>query len=55
MAGLTVGAIAAGRLVGIALEGGSTTSLMWGFVAIETTACVVSLVARRGVPETPGG
>ena len=49
LAALAVGATATGRLLGIALEGGHTTGLMWGFVALETTACVVSVWARRSL------
>ena len=47
LAALTVGCTASGRLFGIALEGGQTSGLMWTFVALEASACVLSVWAYR--------
>jgi hypothetical protein len=54
LCGLALGGTAAGRLVGIALEGGTTTAGMWGFVALELSGaalCVAALVRLR-MPST---
>lgn len=54
---LALGGTAGGRLTGIALEGGTTTASMWGFVALElcgAALCVAALVrlarASRAIP-----
>lgn len=50
LAALGLGGTAAGRLVGIALENGSTTAQMWSFVALEllgTSLAIAALVRLR--------
>lgn len=43
-----LGGTAVGRLVGVALEGGSTTPQMWSFVALELTGTTLAVAALRG-------
>lgn len=54
LAAAALGGTALGRLVGVALEGGSTTSTMWTFVALElagTTLAIAALVGLRRADE----
>ena len=52
-----LGGTALGRLVGIGLEGGSTTAQMWSFVALELagTALAVAALVRLGRVELAAG
>lgn len=53
LAALALGGTAAGRLVGIALEGGTTTGAMWSLVALELTGVALSVVALRALSKSP--
>lgn len=54
-----LGCTALGRLAGIALEGGTTTTQMWSFVALELTGTALAVAAlvrlRNGATERPHG
>lgn len=58
LAALTLGGTALGRLVGIALEGGSTTAQMWTFATMELVGAALASTALvrlgRDAPDPQG-
>lgn len=51
-AALTVGGLAAGRVVGFVIEGGEGSGTSWFFAILETTATAVTVVALRRLGPT---